>query len=127
MYMAKSRDKHSLEDNPFADGLLQWMDSPEGQRYIEVSDVLRALMKDVQLDAKDRRFVWPGAKRLTFDQSVSRIRKQHRNFAVAVVRRFLISRIEHYAPDDFSEEQLQELDRLANEWADELRQARGPD
>lgn len=122
--MGKSRsNKHPLQDNPAAEGFLQWMDSPTGQRYIGVSDVLRALMQGVQLDARGRRFVWPAAGLLSIDESVRHIRKQHPDLAADEVRRFLVSWIENYAPDDYTEEQLSELDRLADAWVDELRRA----
>jgi hypothetical protein len=123
--MANSRNKHPFHDNPAADDFLEWMDSPTGQRYIGVSDVLRTLMRDVQLDAKGRKFVWSEAEPLSIDQSVRHIREQHPDFTADEIRRFLISWIENYAPDDYTEEQLDELDSLADAWVDELRQASG--
>src|SRR4029077_18374563 len=48
-------------NNPFLDGLFEWMDSPEGQQSIEVRDVLWNLVEDVQLDAKQRKLIWPDA------------------------------------------------------------------
>ena len=120
--MGKSRDKHPLEDNPFADGLLEWMDSAEGQAHIEMSDVLGTLLANVQLDAKQRKFVWPDAKRLSARQSVQRICKEHPNFAREDVGEFLISWIENHAPGNYTQEQMAELDELANAWADELRE-----
>jgi len=122
--MGKPRDKHPLEDNPFTDGLLEWMDSPEGQQHIEVSDVLWSLMDGVELDAKQRKFVWPEAKRLTLDQSVRHILKQHPDFPRGRVEGFLISWIENHAPEDYTEEQLAELDRLAAEWVEGLTRKR---
>lgn len=125
--MAKSRNKHPLEDNPFADGLLQWMDSPEGERHIEVSDALWELMDGVGLDAEQRKFVWPGAKRLSFEQSVRRILKKHPGFPQERVEGFLITWIENYAPDEYTEEQLADLDRLSDAWVEELGKTREPD
>jgi hypothetical protein len=122
--MGKSRDKHPLEDNPFADDLLEWMGSAEGQAHIDMSDVLWALLGDVQLDAAQRKLVWPDAKRLSFDESVQRICKQHADFEREDVRDFLLSWLENYAPDGYTAEQMDELDRLANAWAEDLR-ARG--
>src|ERR1035437_5997710 len=46
-------------DNPFLDGLFEWMDSPEGQKSIEVRDVLWNLLEHAQLDAKQRKLIWP--------------------------------------------------------------------
>jgi hypothetical protein len=41
--MKNKHGKHLLEDNFFEDGLLDKMDQPEGQQYIEMSDVLDAV------------------------------------------------------------------------------------
>jgi hypothetical protein len=94
--MGKSRDKHPFEDNPFADDLLEWMGSAEGQAHIEMSDVLWALLKDVRLDAVQRKLVWPDAERLSFDESVQRICKQHADFDREEVGDFLLSWLENY-------------------------------
>jgi hypothetical protein len=123
--MATSRNKHPLQDSPFAEEFLEWMDSPVGQQYIGLSDELRTQMRDVQLDASGRRFAWPEVGRLTLDQSVDHIRKQRPSVAADQIRRFLISWIENYAPADYTDEQLNELDRLANAWVDELRHPSG--
>ena len=121
--MGNSRNKHPLQDNPTAEGFLEWMDSPTGQRYIGVSEVLRTLMRDVQLDVRGRKFVWSDAGPLSIDQSVRHIRKQRPELAADEIWRFLASWIENYAPDDYTDEQLSELDRLADAWVCELRRA----
>ena len=67
-------------NNPFLDGLFDWMDSPEGQQSIEVRDVLWNLLEDVQLDAKQRKLIWPDAERLDLEQSIQRVQKSTRTF-----------------------------------------------
>ena len=61
--MGKQRKEHPQDsifaNNPFLDGLFDWMDSPEGQQCIAVRDVLWDLLEDVQLDAKQRTLIWP--------------------------------------------------------------------
>lgn len=123
--MGKSRSKHPLKDNPFVEGLLEWMDSPEGQQHIEVSDVLWGLLDAVELDAKQRKLVWPDAKRLTLHESVLRILQQYPGFSPDRVEGFLVSWIENYSPDDYTEDQLEELDRLCDLWVSELVRKRG--
>jgi hypothetical protein len=118
--MAKSR-KHPLEDNPFLDGLLDWMRSPEGQEHIEMSDALWPLLDDVKLDVVSRVFVWPDGKRLSFDKSAKRLQKQAPNFKLEDVKEFLIDWIEGYAPSSMMQEQLDQFDSLADAWSDELR------
>jgi hypothetical protein len=47
--MGKPRKKHPEEDsifanNPFIEGLFEWMDSPEGEKHLEIYDALSKLM-----------------------------------------------------------------------------------
>src|SRR5260370_19965800 len=49
-------------NNPFIEGLFEWMDSLEGQQSIAVRDVLWDLLEGVQVDAKQPLRMWPGAK-----------------------------------------------------------------
>ena len=67
-------------DNPFLDGLFEWMDSPEGQQSIAIRDVLWGLLEHVQLDAKQRKLIWPDAERLDLEQSIRRVQKKYPDF-----------------------------------------------
>jgi len=118
--MGKPREKkHPLEDNPFVEGFLDWMGSEEGQSSIEVSTTLWELMEDAQLDARGRKILWPDAQGLSIDQSVERIHKLYPQFPGERIASFLTSWIEQYAPENYSEEQLDELDQLTESWIDE--------
>lgn len=117
--MGKRREKHPFEDNPFAEGFLDWMDSSEGQLSIEVSDALWDLLEDVKLDAPRRKFIWPDAQSLSLDQSVQRIHQQYPHFPRERIDSFIVSWIEHYAPESYSPEQLDELDRLVEQWLED--------
>ena len=80
--------KEPLEDlgdnifanNPFLEDLLEWRHSPEGKQFVELADALCDLMEDVQLDAKQRKFIWPDRQLLDLDQSVQHIQKQYPDF-----------------------------------------------
>lgn len=133
--MGKQRREQPQEsifgDNPFVDGFLEWMGSREGQQCIEVHDVLWDLLEDVQLDAKQRQLIWPDAKctarkeRLDIDQSVQRIQKLHPDFPRDKLEEFLLDWIMGYDPENYSQEQLDELDKLTEKWvADHLRKAK---
>lgn len=104
------------------DGLLDWMDSPEGQLSIEVSDELWMLMDDVHIDPQQRRLLWPDGQRLSLDQSVQRIQNAYPRFPRERIASFLVSWIEQYAPENYTPEQLDELDRLTLPWVDEYEQ-----
>lgn len=106
--------------------------SPEGQQCIEVHDVIWDLLEGVQLDAKQRQLIWPGAKRtarkerLDLDHSVQRIQKMYPNLPGDEIEEFLLDWIDgSYDPENYSQAQLDELDKLTQQWvADHLRYAK---
>ena len=81
-------------DNPFLDGLFEWMDSPEGQKSIEVRDVLWNLLEHAQLDAKQRKLIWPDAERLDLEQSIQRVQKKYPDFPRDEAEEFLLDWID---------------------------------
>jgi hypothetical protein len=119
--MGKQRKEHA-EDNvfankPFIEEFSDWMDSPAGELWTEICDALDDLLKDVQLDAKKRQFIWPDADRLDLEQSVQRIHKQYLDFPCDKIEEFLIDWIDMgYAPENYSQAQLNELERLTERW-----------
>ncbi len=66
------------------------MDSPEGQQSIEVRDVLWNLLEDVQLDAKQRKLIWPDS---ILSNLFSASRKSTRTFKERVVREDTVLRL----------------------------------
>jgi hypothetical protein len=71
--MVKRRAKHPLEDNPFIEGFLEWMDAPEGQQSIQALDQVFDALEHAGVDARHRKIVWVDGKRLSIEQSVERI------------------------------------------------------
>jgi hypothetical protein len=83
-------------------------------------------MEDVQLDAKQCKFIWPDGQRLDLDQSVAHIQKQCPGFRRDWIEEYLIDWIDmDYAPEHYFEAQLDELDKLTARWiADHKRRAK---
>ena len=128
--MGKQRKEHPQDNvfvnKPFIEEFSDWVDSPEGELWIQLCDALEDLLKDVQLDAKQRQFIWSDADRLDIEQSVQRIHKQYPDYPREKIEEFLIDWIEmNYAPENYSQAQLDELDRLTERWvADHMRRAK---
>lgn len=128
--MGKQRKQHlhdsMFANNPFLDGLLDWMGSPEGQQCIAVRDVLWDLVEHVQLDAKQRKLIWPDAEPLDLEQSIQRIQQEYPDFPRSEIEEFLLNWIDMgYDPQNYSQAQLDELDTLTERWvADHLRKAK---
>jgi hypothetical protein len=93
------------------------MDSPDGELSIEVMDTVFALLEKVDVDAKARKLIWADGKRLSIDESVQRIHADYSQFPAERIEGRLISWLEMgYAPENYSQQQLDELDRLTERW-----------
>jgi hypothetical protein len=118
--MGKRREKHLFEDNPFIDGLLEWMDAPEGQQSIEALDLVFDALEHAGLDARQRKIVWADGNRLSIEQSAQRIHAQHPGIPRDLIETHVLGWLENCAPDSYSERQLEELDRLIEPWLDSI-------
>lgn len=118
--MGKREPKHLFEDNPFLDGFAEWMGSAEGQLSGEALDVIWVLLETAHVDANKQKIIWEDGKRLSIAQSVQRIHADHPDFPPELIEEHLIGWLQmEYAPPDYSEKQLDELDRLTEKWVDD--------
>ena len=109
--------EHPFENNPFIEALFERMHSPEGELYSEVSETLWPLLQKLQVDAKQRKLIWPDGKRLDLDESVQNIHTDYPEFPRELIESRLISWLDsEYAPPRYTPEQLDELDRLTERW-----------
>jgi hypothetical protein len=68
-----------------------------------MSATLEVFLKDVVLDAKERKFLWPDTKRLDLDKSVRRINQKYPEFPEPNIKDFLIFWIRAlYIPKGYS-------------------------
>jgi len=110
-------EQHPFENNPFIEALFEHIHSPEGELYSEMSETLWPLLQKLQVDAKQRKLIWPDGKRLDLDESVQHIQTDYPDFPRELIESRLISWLDaEYAPESYSPEQLDELDRLTERW-----------
>ena len=123
--MGKQREKHPLEDNPFVEDFLEWMNSPEGELSDEARETVWTLLEKADVDAKNREIIWEDGKRLSITESVQRVHADYPEFPLELIETHLISWLEmEFASPSYSEKQLDELDRLTEKWIeDHERQA----
>lgn len=118
--MGKQHDKHPFEDNPFLEGFAGRMDSPEGELSSEVLDAVWMLLEKVDVDAKSRKIIWEDGKRLSITESVQRIHAGCPDFPLELIETHLIGWLEmEFAPPTSSQEELDELDRLTENWIED--------
>jgi hypothetical protein len=120
--MGERRENHPFEDKPFVDDFVDWMGSAKGQLSIDVSDVVWTLLEKADVDAKNRKIIWPDGKRSSIAESVKHIHADYPDFALDLIEDHLIGWLEMgFAPPSYSEEQLDELDRLTEKWVEDHR------
>ena len=109
----------SVFANPFfLEGLLAQKDTPEARRHEKIANALWDQLEGVQLDAEQRRLIWPGAERLDLEQSIQRIQKQYPSIPRGTIADFLLFWLKAgYTPENCSEKQLDELAKLTDQWA----------
>ena len=124
--MGKRAPTHPFEDNPFVEGFLDWMGSADGQLSIEALDVVWPLLETADVDAKNRQIIWDGGKRLSITESVERIHADHPDLPLELIEWKVISWLDMgFAPETYTQEQLDELDRLTEKWiADHEKQVK---
>jgi hypothetical protein len=114
--MAK-QPKHLLEDNPFIEGLFDWMDSPEGQLSDEAREIVWTLLEKADVDAKSRQIIWDDGKRRSITESAQHIHADYPDWPLELIESKVITWLEmDFAPETYSPEQLDELDRLTEKW-----------
>ena len=117
--MGKRRAEHPFEDNPFVDGFLEWMGSSEGEHSVDALDRVHAALENADVDARQRKIVWDDGQRLSIEQSAERIHAEHPDVPRQLIETHEVGWLETFAPESYSERQLEELDRLAEEWIDD--------
>lgn len=119
--MAKRRDNpQALAGNRVAQAVGDWMATPEDQYEEDISITLGMAMEEVRVDAHRRELIWPEAQYLNLEQSLTRLHEAYPDIGRQDIEYFLITWLENYAPEDYSQAQCEELDRLIDPWTDEL-------
>ena len=73
----KAKPAELPESNPFVDGFIEYVESPEGELSMEAMDLVVESLEGVQVDAKARKLLWEDGQRLSIDASVQRIHADH--------------------------------------------------
>ncbi len=118
--MNKKREESLFDNNPFIEGLMEYMNSPRGQLSDEVREVTWQILEEVDVDAADRKLIWDDGKRLSIDESVQRIHREYPEYPVDLIEARLVAWLEmEFAPEAWTQDQMDELDRLTEEWVDD--------
>lgn len=116
----KAKPAELPESNPFMDGFIEYVESSEGELAMEAMDLVVESLEGVQVDAKARKLLWEDGQRLSVGTSVQRIHAEHPEFPAELIEELVISWLDGiYAPEGATQQQLDELDQLTEQWIDD--------
>ena len=99
---------------------MEYMSSPRGQLSDEVREVTWQILEEVDVDAADRKLIWDDGKRLSIDESVQRIHQEYPEYPVDLIEARVVSWLEmEFTPEVWTQDQMDELDRLTEAWVDD--------
>jgi hypothetical protein len=116
-----------IEEDPSVIGdVLAYMNSPQGELFIEVGEIVSVMLERADVDAKERQIIWDIGERLSIIASAHRIGPEHPDYPLDVIEQNVIIWLEsEFAPPTYTPEQFDELDRLTEAWIqDHKRQAK---
>jgi hypothetical protein len=106
-----------LKNHSFLGGFFEWMGSPDGQLCDEVTQAVWQRLKTVDVDAANRKLLWEDGSLLGIEESVQRLNLEYPQFPLEPIESSLTSWLEmEFSPESYSQEQLDELDRLTAAW-----------
>jgi hypothetical protein len=74
---------------------------------------------NADVDPRRRKIVWDDGKRLSIEQSAERIHAERPDVPCDLIETPVVGWLEGFAPESYSERQLEELDRLTEQWLDD--------
>lgn len=116
----QNADQNTEHSNDFQ----RWLSSEEGQQPVKASDAIRGLLEDVELDVGQRSFLWPDGQPRSFDESVAHLHQGLPQVANEELANLLIDWMEdpERMEESASQERSGNLERVLDDWIDELDQ-----
>jgi hypothetical protein len=101
----------------FDDWMASYSDADE--LSLGALETVSSLLEKADVDAKRRKIIWADGQRLSITQSAERIHADHPDLPLDLIESKVVSWLEmEFAPETYSQEQLDELDQLTEKWVD---------
>ena len=121
--MGKRTDKpHPSQDGFSIESFDDWMASYSEADELSIAalDIVASVLEKADVDAKRRKIIWEDGQRLSITESATRIHADHPDLPLDLLESKVISWLQmEFSPETYSEEQLEELDRLTEKWVDD--------
>ena len=111
--------KHPFEAGPFIEGFDEWLGEPPDPRTIEALDLVFDELDHADVDPRERKIVWTDGKRLSIEESAERLHADHPDIPRDLIEEHVFGWLENCAPESYSEQQMEEFDRLMQPWLED--------
>src|ERR1035438_5725042 len=99
------------EDTSLIGDVLAYMNSPEGELFLEVGEIVSVMLEQADVDATERQIIWDNGERLSIAASAQRIGVDHPDYSLDIIEQNVIIWLEsEFAPPTYTTAQLDELD-----------------
>jgi hypothetical protein len=113
----------SIEGGAFMDDSTDWVERPECEPSIEALHMVFDALEQADVDPGQRKIIWPDGQRLSIERSAERIHAMYPDMPLELIEPHVFGWLENCAPERYSEQEMEELDRLLQPWIDDYERA----
>lgn len=124
--MAKKRQHSPPQEGLYLETFDQWLNSysEEDELNLDALEIVETSLQDADVDAKRRKIIWEDGQRLSITQCAQRIHAAHPEFSLDLIESKVVSWLDMcFAPETYTEQQLDELDQLTEKWIEDHQMA----
>lgn len=114
-----------FEDNPFADGLFDFMASPEGILFEQIRELTWEMLEPVIVDTATQQLLWDDGQALSIEESAQRINETvepGQGVTQELIESEIIGWLEMgHVPEDYTDSQLEKHERKVAAWIKDHR------
>src|SRR5664279_90789 len=90
------------EDTSFIGDVLAYMNSPEGELFLEVGEIVSDVLERANVDAKERQIIWEDGERLSIAASAQRLGVEHPEYPLGIIEQNVVIWLEsEFAPPTY--------------------------
>jgi hypothetical protein len=112
-----------IEGGAFMDDSTDGVEGPECRPSIEALHMVFDALEQADVDPGQRKIIWPDGQRLSIERSAERIHAMYPDMPLDLIEPHVFGWLENCAPERYSEQEMEQLDRLLQPWIDDYERA----
>lgn len=111
--------KQSSRSGGFLDDFLEWVNSSEGTKSIEILDCVSDALEGARANPTERTIIWPDGEMMSIEQSVERIRRDSGFDGNAILVHVIGWLQMGYTPKGLNEKQMEQFENQLECWVEQ--------